>query len=660
MLELNEVLNDDTLVYPAIDLKPKAKIPQLWNIKAPGNDTFALRLVSHSSEGDSVKNVKQGDKMVSAFILSVKENGAMAKLQGGFGSDPYGVFATCFELVWDVVKRHKMDAVMFRIPIKQVKGQIKGIQRIISRLVMRRTGGQFTILEELQEHNQKYAFIFIYRKSRNLEDIPGIPKINKDEWFISKVAGTEVYLDKKSGEEVSKAEVMAQTIANKSTKISDQVVASKSKLSRVELARTQNAMFFDKTTEENMNDLIELNKTVPMYSPRGRETSKMEKDAKPVDLKSFGFDVDKGLSKLRNVSTNFGTLPNRQMPVGNLVKWIDRVKKYQDAPLRVQASVEAIKDIVQAGIEEGVFYGPDSSPWDQEKAIRNFLQEYMLLIKKSYAASAMMMTRKDSLQGAPASVQSRVQAYTTNWFAEANQILQGKGFVKNQKQQIKEMDKAFEYGSRLAKGTTLWRGQKLNAKIWESSIENKVFYFVNYVSCSLYPIIFGHFGEVSSAFTGYKSDDENNPGQQNLADIDAGDAVPLLRSNIDYVRIGFAISGAEKISVIVPGEHSEFEDECEVILPRGVAVQFNKIHYGPSEYGSKKDSAIVECTLIAPDQLDESVEMYDGDALFETGEVKKIGGFAQFLGESIKTSDKRTWEMIVNSMSDNIPAKFSE
>ncbi|MDP1183271.1 hypothetical protein, partial [Klebsiella pneumoniae] len=112
--------------------------------------------------------------------------------------------------------------------------------------------------------------------------------INKDEWFISKVAGTEIYLDKKSDEEVSKAEVMAQTIASKSTKISDQVVASKSKLSRVELARTQNAMFFDKTTEENMNDLIELNKTVPMYSPRGRETSKMEKDAKPVDLKSFG------------------------------------------------------------------------------------------------------------------------------------------------------------------------------------------------------------------------------------------------------------------------------------------------------------------------------------------------------------------------------------
>lgn len=656
MLELNEVLNDDSLVYPAIDLKPKAKIPQIWNIKAPGNDTFALRLVSHSSEGDSVKNVKQGDKMVSAFILSVKENGSMAKLQGGFGSDPYGVFTTCFELVWDVVKRHKMDAVMFRIPIKQVKGQIKGIQRIISRLVQRRTGGQFTVLQELQEHNQKYAFIFIYRKSRNLEDIPGIPKINKDEWFISKVAGTEVYLDKKTGEEVSKAEVMAQTIASKSSKISDQVVAAKSKLSRVELARTQNAMYFGMTTDENMKDLINLNKVVPMYSPRGRETSKLETDSKPANLRAIGFDVE-NITKLRNISTGFGTI-NKTMSNDSLVRWIDKVKKYQDAPLRVQSSVQAIKDIVHSGIEEGVFFTPESGPLDQEKAVRTFLQEYVLSIKQAYVKTMHSMTRDDTLKDAPAHIKARVNSYTISWFAEANQALQGKGFIKNHEKAIKEMDQAFEYGTRLAKDTTLWRGQKLNTKIWESTIENKVFYFVNYVSCSLMPIIFGVFGDVSSGFSGYKSD--NSPGNQSFADIDAGDAVPVLTGIDSYARIGFAIVGAEKISVIVPGEHSEFADECEVILPRGVAVQFNKIHWGPLEHGTQKMAAIVECTVIAPGELDESIEIYDGDALFERSEVKKIGGFAQFLGESVKMSDKRTWELIVSSMADNLPAKFSE
>ncbi|WDS61745.1 hypothetical protein [Cronobacter phage vB_Cdu_VP8] len=651
MTELNEVMNDDSLVYPVINLKPNLKVPQMWNIKAPGNDTFALRLVSSASEGDAVKNMKQGDKVAIAFVLSVKENGSLVKLQGGFGSDPYGLFATAFETIWETVQAIRLDAVLFRIPIKQVKGQIKGIQRIIERLVMRRSGGQFAMLKELQEHNQKYAFILLYRRSKKIEMIPGLPKLNLDDYFSTKLAGAEVLLDKKTGEEVSKPQAIAKTIAKKMEKISDQVVIAKSKLSRQQLARSQNSFYYDKMTPENMKALDKITSKAPVIVSTDAPVDLLQKAGEEVDHET-DFIGTFSVSDARKALTLNGQFGNKIVKDEQLEKFLKRIKKYNKAPLKVKCSMACIKDIVTAGIEEGVFENNDPlSQASREDFISAFLKSYMEAMSSHVQEASDNVSREDTLKGAPASVKSRVSEYTISWYDSVNPALQGYGAIGFQEKHIATMDKAFEYGTKLEEGTTLWRGMQATESVWDSSIESKLFYFANYVSCSLYPIIFGGFGDVSKQLSGMQ--------HRKTADIDAGDAVPNLDAGASKVRVGFAISGADKVKVVVPGPLSEYPEEGEVILPRGTTIAFNKVHHGLAARDAHKKAALVEATVIAPEELTEATEIYDGDALLETGKLVKLsdGVFSKFLQESVKVSDKIVWESLVSAMQP-LPPKF--
>ncbi|AHY25449.1 ADP-ribosylase [Serratia phage PS2] len=652
MTELNEVMNDDSLVYPVINLKPNLKVPQMWNIKAPGNDTFALRLVSSASEGDAVKNVKQGDKAVIAFVLSVKENGSLVKLQGGFGADPYGLFATAFDTIWETAQAIRLDAILFRIPIKQVKGQIKGIQRIIDRLVMRRSGGQFAVLKELQEHNQKYAFILIYRRSKKIEMIPGLPKLNLDDYFSTKLAGAEVLLDKKTGEEVSKAQAIAKTIAKKMEKIPDQMVIAKSKLSRQQLARSQNSFYYNKMTPENMKALDKITAAAPVIVSTSAPVDPLQKLGEEVDHET-DFIGTMDVATARNTLTLNGNYGNNIVKDEQIEKFLNRIKKYNTAPLKVKCSMACIKDIVTAGIEEGVFDndGDPTRQTSREDYISTFLKNYMEDMSNHMQEASDNLTRDDALKGAPDSVKAQVSAYTTSWYDSVNSALQGYGAIQFQEKHIAQMDKAFDYGTKLEPGTTLWRGMQMSESVWESSIESKLFYFANYVSCSFYPIIFSEngFGGVSKQLS--------KMSHNKTKDIDAGDAVPDLYIGGSKVRVGFAISGAEKVKVVVPGPLSEYPEEGEVILPRGTTIAFNKIHHGTATRDAHKHSAIIEATVMAPEELTEGAEIYDGDALLETGKLVKLGGFSQFLTESVKVSDKIVWESLVQAMQP-LPPKF--
>lgn len=115
--------------------------------------------------------------------------------------------------------------------------------------------------------------------------------------------------------------------------------------------------------------------------------------------------------------------------------------------------------------------------------------------------------------------------------------------------------------------------------------------------------------------------------------------------------VGMVIKGAERIKVIVPGHLSGFPSEAEVILPRGILLKINKV----STYMMKEtayNKYLIEGTIVPPsEQLEESV--YDGDHLMETGEVRPMAGFNQFLVEESKEEENEVSQILASLVNIN-------
>ena len=85
-----------------------------------------------------------------------------------------------------------------------------------------------------------------------------------------------------------------------------------------------------------------------------------------------------------------------------------------------------------------------------------------------------------------------VQTYTSNDYRKINNV-----FIANIKpsaktvNDIQNLDRAFDIaGIKLPENLTLWRGMSCSKYPAKVALENKMFYFSNYVSCSAVPIVF--------------------------------------------------------------------------------------------------------------------------------------------------------------------------
>ncbi|ATN93162.1 ADP-ribosyltransferase [Salmonella phage Melville] len=239
MLELNEVFDEDKLDLPVTNLYPKTKIPQIFAIgEIDQGTTPAFRMCTYTSGGDTNKNIKPGDKMAHVVMLSLSEKGSLVKMKN-LGPDPIGTISTVFNIVYSSMRQYKIDAVLFRITKSKIGGQARQIQIIMDRLVRSRTGGKYVILKELWDYDKKYAYILIHRKNIDLSSVPGVPEISTDEFKKVDTAVGEVYVDVKTGNQVSKNTAIAASIAKENDTRSVQSVISRAKISRRQVAMSQ-------------------------------------------------------------------------------------------------------------------------------------------------------------------------------------------------------------------------------------------------------------------------------------------------------------------------------------------------------------------------------------------------------------------------------------
>lgn len=642
--QLNEVFESEGTM-PVVNLNPKLKVPQIWKIGDVDSQLVA-RMVSYVSEGDAIKQVKLGDKYAHVILMSLSPKGTPAELKGGLGPEPINAVNTIFDTVYAQVKKLRMDAIMFRFPTKKMKGQGPIVQRVLSRLVMQKTGGRFKVVPSMFQFTGKHTYILVVRKNAQIDDIAGMPGINPDLYTRVDSEVGEVYVSKKEGVQVTKETAIAGSIAAVEEKRNDRAVVTRTKISRRQIAASQSLtsdIILDPAKfEEYEATAAEFSK--PATAPEIPEASQIKDsiESKAARAKSAMLAASGAAFHLRE----FHKIPlsRREKFEEDFAKELQR--RIGDAPLTSVKSMQSFIQLMLDTVEEhkhefiekekSSFFSADQSDeaitrkWNIErtKLIKAALQGYAKNVSEQIQTITMTRT---PLQYTNAEKRG-IKEYVGSGYSDINDMLLGRyrdGDTLTEKEAttaIKNLDDAFKKGDRLPEGITLWRSQTVRKPIFEAMVQNRVFYFRNFVSTSLSPIIFG--GWKGNQGVAMASDNTRA-----VLTVDKSDETAIvpdqeIRMVQEYgeerirVSLGWAIEGAHKINVVYPGDLSNMSGEMEVILPRGTMLQINKITDASYNDGMVyNNQKFVQAEVMTADALNESMVVYDGDALVESGEL---------------------------------------
>lgn len=642
--QLNEVFESEGTM-PVVNLNPKLKVPQIWKIGDVDSQLVA-RMVSYVSEGDAIKQVKLGDKYAHVILMSLSAKGTPAELKGGLGPEPINAVNTIFDTVYAQVKKLRMDAIMFRFPTKKMKGQGPIVQRVLARLVMQKTGGRFKVVPSMFQFTGKHTYVLVVRKNARIDDIAGMPGINPDLYTRVDSEVGEVYVSKKEGVQVTKETAIAGSIAAVEEKRNDRAVVTRTKISRRQIAASQaltsDVILDPAKFEEYEATAAEFSK--PATAPEIPEASQIKDsiESKAARAKSAMLAASGAAFHLRE----FHKIPlsRREKFEEDFAKELQR--RIGDAPLTSVKSMQSFIQLMLDTVEEhkhefiekekSSFFSADQSDeaitrkWNIErtKLIKAALQGYAKNVSEQIQTITMTRT---PLQYTNAEKRG-IKEYVGSGYSDINDMLLGRyrdGDTLTEKEAttaIKNLDDAFKKGDRLPEGITLWRSQTVRKPIFEAMVQNRVFYFRNFVSTSLSPIIFG--GWKGNQGVAMASDNTRA-----VLTVDKSDETAIvpdqeIRMVQEYgeerirVSLGWAIEGAHKINVVYPGDLSNMSGEMEVILPRGTMLQINKITDASYNDGMVySNQKFIQAEVMTADALNESMVVYDGDALVESGEL---------------------------------------
>lgn len=213
------------------------------------------------------------------------------------------------------------------------------------------------------------------------------------------------------------------------------------------------------------------------------------------------------------------------------------------------------------------------------------------------------------LQGSEQS-NAMIKHYTGGGYEDVNSfLLSGEDEFGDAEKMTEKMDAAFVDCARMINIDNVYRSMSFKGAYKKDVVDalpGKLFHFRPWVSTSLSP----HLGW---GFNAGRMNVFNNPTKY----------TELKLESLDFrVKCAMNIHGVKKIPVVVPGGDSKHVPECEVILPRGTTLRINSC-YGLLEPlitgGYTCGHVFWDMDIIAPDEILE--EVYDGDALLETGEL---------------------------------------
>lgn len=644
--QLNEVFESEGTL-PTVNLNPKLKVPQIWKIGDVESQLVA-RMVSYASEGDAIKQVKLGDKYAHVILMSLSAKGTPAELKGGLGPTPIDAINTIFDVVFEQVKKLRMDAVMFRFPTKKMKGQGPVVQRIIQRLVTQKTGGRFKVVPAMYQFTGKHTYILVVRKQADIEDIKGMPGINSELYTKVDSDVGEVYISKKEGMQVTKETAIAGSIAKVEERRTDKMVITKTKISRRAIAASQSLESYRNESElfkKYEATAVDFNK--PATAPLIPEAQEMvTNNNSPASKNRVANIVAEGTAEELHYDY-------KMFPLHGIGEIQEKIKEriltaIKNEPLTSVKALEKYASAINTVFEEykGEWLanhnktrkGQPDDVWNELTESKWKAAKTKFIKKRVYSFAGVGggimvdITLGHSADKYTPSQKRGIREYCGSGYGDINNLLLGRYNPQNYEvmgekdieSAVNNLDSAFENGDRIPEGITVYRAQSMTAPIYETLVKNKVFYFRNFVSTSLTPIIFGRFG-VTHAGVGLLE-----PEARNELTVDKNEEgitinpneIRAYRENPEYVKvqIGWAIDGAHKVNVVYPGQLG-IATEAEVILPRGLMVKVNKITDASNNDGTTSNNTkLIQAEVMTTDELQESV-VYDGDVLMETGEL---------------------------------------
>ncbi|UAV89157.1 putative ADP-ribosyltransferase [Escherichia phage U115] len=681
-MELITELFDEDTTLPITNLNPKKKIPQIFSvhvddaIEQPG-----FRLCTYTSGGDTNRDLKMGDKMMHIVPFTLTAKGSIAKLKG-LGPSPINYINSVFTVAMQTMRQYKIDACMLRILKSKTAGQARQIQVIADRLIRSRSGGRYVLLKELWDYDKKYAYILIHRKNVSLEDIPGVPEISTELFTKVESKVGDVYINKDTGAQVTKNEAIAASIAQENDKRSDQAVIVKVKISRRAIAQSQSlesSRFETPMFQKFEASAAELNK--PADAPLISDANEL------TVISTSGFALENALSSVTAgmAFREASIIPeDKESDVNAEIKnkALERLRKESITSIKTLETIASIVDDtlekykgawLERNINKHSHLNQDAAnelvqnSWNaiKTKIIRRELRGYALTAGWSLHS---IVENKDSSKYTPAQKRG-IREYVGSGYVDMNNALLGLYNPDERtsiltapeiEQAIDNLDSAFKNGDRLPKGITLYRSQRMLPSIYEALVKNRVFYFRNFVSTSLYPNIFGTW--MTDSAVGVLPDEK----RLNIS-IDKNDE-GLVNSSDNLVGIGWVITGADKVNVVLPGGSLAPSNEMEVILPRGLMVKVNKITDASYNDGTvKTNNKLIQAEVMTTEELTESV-IYDGDHLMETGELVAMTGdievedrvdFASFVSSNVKQKVESSLGTIASCIDiANMPYKF--
>lgn len=681
-MELITELFDEDTTLPITNLNPKKKIPQIFSvhvddaIEQPG-----FRLCTYTSGGDTNRDLKMGDKMMHIVPFTLTAKGSIAKLKG-LGPSPINYINSVFTVAMQTMRQYKIDACMLRILKSKTAGQARQIQVIADRLIRSRSGGRYVLLKELWDYDKKYAYILIHRKNVSLEDIPGVPEISTELFTKVESKVGDVYINKDTGAQVTKNEAIAASIAQENDKRSDQAVIVKVKISRRAIAQSQSlesSRFETPMFQKFEASAAELNK--PADAPLISDANEL------TVISTSGFALENALSSVTAgmAFREASIIPEDKESIINAEIKNKALEKLRKESITSIKTLETIASIVDDTLEKykGAWFERNinkhshlnqdaanelvQNSWNaiKTKIIRRELRGYALTAGWSLHP---IVENKDSSKYTPAQKRG-IREYVSSGYVDINNALLGLYnpdertsilTASDIEKAIDNLDSAFKNGERLPKGITLYRSQRMLPSIYEALVKNRVFYFRNFVSTSLYPNIFGTW--MTDSAVGVLPDEK----RLNIS-IDKNDE-GLVNSSDNLVGIGWVITGADKVNVVLPGGSLAPSNEMEVILPRGLMVKVNKITDASYNDGTvKTNNKLIQAEVMTTEELTESV-IYDGDRLMETGEVVTMTGdieiedrvdFASFVSSNVKQKVESSLGIIASCIDiANMPYKF--
>lgn len=608
----------DALISEALDgvstiqltnVKPKSKIPCAWKVETEGNDNLLFWLSNFNSKSLNYKQIKPGDKFMQAWFLSLSSSGAPGVMRGNLGKNPIGVMTACFDKTIETMKDNNMDGVLFRFQPKKMKN-IDKLHRIMAVLLAKRGQG-FTMLREMAElTGDKYYYILVYRKARG---ITGIPQIGLDMSLFNVVKDKigDIVVNKKTGEEMTKAQAIAMSVAAKADTQSESQAAK-----AVHIKKEDLLIAFSSAAGKGFDHAEEYGQ-IKVSSEKRATVMPPSLYSRPDLLSSATVEkalggTEKFKDFLKKYTNNKGLIHLTPKNIGKMMTELDNLGAGRQA---ISAFVNALNH--HGSLSYGSIVKSEAFTNEQNKLSSTQKTAIKSYCGKNYVDINRVFTHNDE----PTSSARR-------W--------------------IKNLDEAFATaGVTMNPGTTLYRGMRAWKNIANVAVQNKAFYFRNYVSTSLRPMLFnsGTWGRSEMAFMqkDYEGSDASSyqRGEEAVnADFDSG------------TFMGFMIDPKD-VPCLIPGTLSPHITEAEVIMPRGTVFVFDQV---TTNNGNTMMLVDGHATFI--DKLTESV-VYDGDALINEGVIKPLD-FKSFLAEEkseqLTPAEMKTMLKYMNF--EGVPSRF--